>query len=268
MKLPMSERNSYILMIVGGVILGILLFFGIQNRSAISDWFAQLLKQEPKQEEEEESYPYFVEDVNNFSIGEESEWSFEIFQPEIVEYVWDEDTLLNYVVLKYSPDEDLSKEYEVRALLTLTDGSWLPESAGFGIGMDENDFTFERVVSDSLRVRKTFSIGSADADTNEELLSLSNFKSKFPVGSRIAMLIPAEYPIEGDRTESYCATFGGDDSSGDYTYICEYGTVLDKISVDLKDFMGQKETDSDFVLLPYAYSSEIMSTVDVETAIE
>jgi hypothetical protein len=259
MKLPMSEKNSYILMILLGLVLGIVLYLGYENRSGIADWFSSLTKTD-QQEETEEDYPYFVPGNRDQYIGADSEWYFMLFQPEIVRYETDGD--LNYAVVKYVPDVNLQdtntidEEYEVKILVSSEAHLDQPDT-------DEQPATssedLPRMLSEYIRYWSSFDYDELDDEATNELITFEQFKEEFPVGSRVSMRVLAAYPEDSVRTDEYCLSSDFLES----VWVCKYVELLPDMFEELDAFYEGSEVSDDFSLILYSVADGLGTREDV-----
>lgn len=253
MKLPMSERNSYILMTFVGLLLGISVYVAYLNRDGISEWFSSLMNPTQQEENEELDYPYFAPGNRDQYIGQDLEWYFELFQPKIVRYETEGD--LNFAVVKYVPDVNLQDasgvdvEYEVKVLLSsegqLKDGD--PEEVPV---TGEEDL--HRLLSNRIRYFKTFDWNVTEEQEGQDLINMEEFKKRFPVGSRVAMRVLAQYPGKDMRTDGYCS-----EEFMQTVWVCKYLDWYPQFTDEMKAFFEGDEVSEEFTLIVYSVSDEL-----------
>jgi hypothetical protein len=257
MNLPASERNSYFLMILLGVVLGLLLYFGYTN---YSDDIGSLLsgKKGTENTDETEEYPYFATGDRDYYIGQDLEWGFQVFQPEVGEYK--EEMGAHFMVVKYSPDANFvetDEEFETKVLLAATVEK---EEEKEDKGITPNGITSSDelgyMLSSRVRFEETFDWDQVPDEYNPGSISIDELKEKFPVGSRIAMRVLTSYPDVEVRTEQYC-------DANTTVWMCHFVELLPHYFTPLKSFNVGKEMDDDFALTLYSVSENLSTEEDV-----
>jgi hypothetical protein len=249
MNLPTVERNSYLPIFLVAIVLGALLYLGFTNYS--DDLLGLFGKKGTNEDTTETTTPYFAAGKGDQYIGSNDEWEFQVFQPEVVEYSSEGD--LNYMTVKYTPDLNFTEdgdEMQVKVLVS-SQGQIVSET-----DLEEKDTVtaadLNLMLSPYIRIEETFDWTEADLDAGPQYITFEQLQERFPVGERIALRVLSKYPAEGVRTTEYCDGLGT-------VWICPYVSLFSDFFDELDAFYDGEEVSSDFSLILYSVSDELLT---------